>query len=243
REHRDSGAIEEVRHRFPNGWIAVDIAQICASNEDRLKEALRRVAEEHDLGLVLFDSTCGDPSHHCELSKWAHEFPEWSSSVFSSGNIWDIASLLYHSRLYCGASLDCRILAMGAGIARINVPVDSNDVFSYTELWEDDSVPIEFANEEDWVDAIGQALETDLSQLQEHAKKLHRCYFESLELYCEALGFSPKLSTDPDLTRHEEVSAQYHHLDDGWLNDAPHEPIRQRPSNPSRLRLSRRLPA
>ena len=54
RECRDEKALEEMRHRFPNGWVAVEISEVEESVEAKLKSALAELAERERLGLVFF---------------------------------------------------------------------------------------------------------------------------------------------------------------------------------------------
>jgi hypothetical protein len=127
--------------------------------------------------------------------------------------------MLLHSRLYCGTSLDCRIICMAAGVARINIPVGDSAARSYCELWEHDSVPIEFSLDEPWTVGLKEALSADLSILQQHATILHKTYFQSLETFCRATGLHPRLTHAERSTEHEVAAAALHHLHDEWLSD------------------------
>lgn len=219
RESRDQPALEQIRTRFPNGWIAVDVAGIDAVHAPRLEAALGEVAEKERLGLVFFDSANEEESGSGRpLRRWVESFPEWVAAAFGSKRIWDVASLLLHSRLYCGGSLDSRILCMSGGVARIQVPSEKAASRSYCELWEHDDVPIEFAPDEKWSDALEEALAVDLSVLQQHATWLHGRYFESHACFCEATGMHPRL-TSRAKTPHEKVQAELHHLHDSWLDE------------------------
>lgn len=220
REHRDCIALEELRHRFPNGWIAVEIGEIENSNKPRLTAALREVAERDGLGLVFFEAVSSDPGRKsAKVRSWVESFPEWIASGFSSSDIWDVASMLLHSRLYCGSNLDCRIICMSGGVSRINVPNGKASALSYCELWEHDEVPIEFAEDEEWIIALDEALAVDLSVLQQHSIHLHREYLEALSAYCEATGIYQRLTGTRNETVHERVNATLHHLHDEWLSD------------------------
>ncbi|NRB76021.1 MAG: hypothetical protein HRU46_16800 [Verrucomicrobiales bacterium] len=216
REHRDSEALEAVRDRFPNGWIAVEIGTAMPADFEKLTSALRDVSEEEGLGLVFFDASRQGTA---STRRWVKAFPEWNAASFGSDNIWEIASLLLHSRLYCGTSLDCRVICMSGGVARINIPTESNATRSYCELWEHDEMPIEFSNEEDWKVAFAEALRVGLSTLQEHAGDLHREYFEALAKFCECTGLVPKMLPESVETPHMRAASRLHHLQDEWLSD------------------------
>ncbi|MDF1862035.1 MAG: polysaccharide pyruvyl transferase family protein [Verrucomicrobiales bacterium] len=220
RENRDSDAMEEMRHRFPNGWIAVEVGGIEEGRIDEITTALRQVAEEEDLGIVFFDASrrAGSGSKS-RVRCWVDSIPEWNAAEFPSSGIWEVASMLLHSRLYCGTSLDCRIICMAAGVARVNIPTGDSAARSYCELWEHDSVPIEFSLEEPWSVGLKEALSVDLSLLQQHATILHKTYFQSLEIFCGATGLHPRLTHSERNTEHEAAAAALHHLHDEWLSD------------------------
>ncbi|MDF1657213.1 MAG: hypothetical protein P1U58_06345 [Verrucomicrobiales bacterium] len=220
REHRDCDSLEELRRRFPNGWIAVEVSKVVSSQKERLSHALREVAERDGLGLVFFEAATESPGgRSSKVRSWVDLFPEWNAAAFGSANIWDVASMLLHSRLYCGSDLDCRIICMSGGVARLNIPSGSQAALSYCELWEHDEVPIEFAEEEDWIVALDEALSVDLSVLQQHSIFLHREYMDALSAFCDATGVYQRLTAERAETVHERVSAEMHHLHDEWLSD------------------------
>lgn len=220
REYRDCDSLEGIRHRFPNGWIAVEIGQAQEEQFESLTQALRNVAEKEDLGIVFFDAShCGEEKPSSRVRKWVEVFPEWIAAGFPSANIWEVASMLLHARLYCGTSLDCRIICMSAGVARINIPVGEKATQSYCELWEHDDVPIEFATDESPEVAIREALEVDLSMLRKHAKGLHSAYFSALAIFLRETGICPRLALGEERSEHQAASAVMHHLHDEWLSD------------------------
>lgn len=220
REHRDCEALEALRHRFPNGWIAVEVTKVREGDKERLAQALREVSDRDSLGLVFFEAETRDPGSRSQLVRsWVDRFAEWNAAAFGSSNIWDIAAMLLHSRLYCGSDLDCRIICMSGGVARLNIPNGDAAAISYCELWEHDEVPIEFSDEEDWIVALNEALAVDLSLLQQHSIFLHREYLEMLVLFCEATGVYQRLTATRKETAHERASARLHHLNDEWLSD------------------------
>ncbi len=192
REVRDRASLDAIRNRFPNGWIAVETSEIADRHFERLVGALREVAESLGLGVVFFEA---NPTTQASvaLRNWVEAFPEWQAAEFTGRNIWEIASLLLHSRLYCGSCLSSRIICMSGGIGRINVPKGRPEVGSYCQLWEHNHVPIEFGNNEDWTEALMEALAVDLSTLQHHAAWLHDRYRQSFDRFVAATGLSPRL--------------------------------------------------
>ena len=220
REARDSDALEGIRHRFPNGWIAVEVSEVRAADFEKLTAALREVGERDGLGLVFFEAHQSfDGRRSSRLRRWVEAFPEWQAAEFGSDNIWEVASFLLHSRLYCGGCLSSRVICMSGGVARINVPTGTPATGSYCELWEHDSVPIEFADGEDWSGALDEALSVDLSLLQQHAAWLHRRYQESLERFCGEAGLSARFVANRDETSHAKSAVSSHHLHDEWLSE------------------------
>ncbi len=215
-EYRDSEDLEAVRNRFPDGWIAVEIGAADQADFEKLTFTLRDVSAEEGLGLVFFDASRQGTA---STRRWVKAFPEWNAASFGSDNIWEIASLLLHSRLYCGTSLDCRVICMSGGVARINIPTQGNTTRSYCELWEHDEMPIEFSNEKEWKVAFAEALRVGPSTLQEHAGDLHREFFEVLTEFCESTGLTPKMHPESLETPHMRAATRLHHLQDEWLSD------------------------
>lgn len=221
REVRDSDALEGIRHRFPNGWIAVEVSGVRSADFERMTAALREISDRADLGLVFFESSKSfDERRSSELRRWVEVFPEWQAAEFGSDNIWEVASFLLHSRLFCGSCLSSRVICMSGGVARINIPTGKPATGSYCELWEHDNVPIEFAEGEDWGRALEEALAVDLSLLQQHAAWLHGRYQESLERFCSGTGMSARLTAAQGETPHAKSAVLAHHLHDEWLSEA-----------------------
>lgn len=247
RESRDCDALEAMRHRFPNGWIAVETSSVLRSDSAKLAAALGAVATREDIGLVFFDAEdATKPQRKAGRREWVEAFPEWMAAEFPSTNIWDVASLLLHSRLYCGGNLDCRIICMSGGVARINLPVASTSVESYCELWEHDEVPIRFSDlDHDWEEALEEALRVDLSLLQQHAKSLHDSYFDSLELYCRETGIFARLArSGRDLLEAMDGTRVLHRFDDDSAGSelAGHREEAARDTLISRIRSLRKAP-
>ncbi|MEM9283839.1 MAG: hypothetical protein AAGA96_18615 [Verrucomicrobiota bacterium] len=216
RQHRDNEMLESIRDRFPNGWIAVEIGEVSVSDFDRLNSALREVSDREGLGLVFFSAQRRRVE---SIRRWVNAFPEWNAAGFDSTHIWEIASMLLHSRLYCGSSLDCRVICMSGGVARLNIPSGKPDALSYCELWEHDEVPIEFSCDEEWTVALDEALAVDHRILKEHTNSLHQEYFKALEQFCRHTGIIPKLLPEAVPTPHMRAAARLHHLQDEWLSD------------------------
>ncbi|HRQ91161.1 MAG TPA: polysaccharide pyruvyl transferase family protein, partial [Bacteroidia bacterium] len=211
REVRDHAALEAIRHRFPNGWITVETSGVRWSDFERLASALREVSDREGLGLVFFEAN-RPAAAQSKLRHWVEAFPEWQAAEFPSSNLWEIASLLLHSRLYCGSCLSSRIVCMSGGVARINVPTGSPEVLSYCELWEHDSVPIEFSDGESWSDALDECLRTDLADLQRHSAWLHDRYRESFDRFCRATGIGARLVPAEKRLQDSTVPMGFHPL-------------------------------
>lgn len=219
RESRDREAISAMRRRFPNGWITVETSEVREEDVDRLIQALREVSDRENLGLVFFEANrVPGRERRAGLRRWVESFPEWQAAEFASDHLWETASLLLHSRLYCGSCLSSRIICMSGGVARINVPTGTPAVRSYAELWEHDDVPIEFSPTEDWTEALFDALAVDLSVLQQHSTWLHSRYRESFDRFCQGTGIEPRL-VPGQTTEHQRIAEVRHHLHDEWLQD------------------------
>jgi len=220
RQHRDGEALEALRDRFPNGWIAVEVGSVREKDFDRLAAALREVSEREGLGLAFFEANhVGGEAPSENLRRWVESFPEWIAAGFASDNIWEVASMLLHSRLYCGSCLESRIICMSGGVARLNVPTGEAGARSYCELWEHDAVPIEFSEEEEWSIALDEALAVDHSALQHHSTWLHETYFAALERCCRHTGMSARLVPGAAETDHVRASAAISEVQEEWLGD------------------------
>lgn len=190
-EHRDSPAMEEIRHRFPNGWIAVEVGGVEERHFEKLSRALRHVSEADGLGLVFFEAAKRDYDVESpKLRHWVEAHAEWEAAAFASSNIWDVASMLMHSRLYCGSCLNCRVIAMAGGVPRVNLPTGESAIGSYCDLWELDSVPAELEDKGDWDAELLSALNTDFSMLEDHAGEISVHYFEALQLFSDSTEIS-----------------------------------------------------
>jgi|GEM_PF-466361 len=195
REALDSAAMTEVKQHYPNGWIAVETSRIPGSGFDRMVAALGSVAEKERVGLVFFRASHRvDPSDQSPPNnKWAEAFRENKAMDFSTQNIWELSSLITHSRLYCGSSLHSRVIAMSAGIPRINLPVGLKSVRSYCDLWEHDAVQVELSKEgSDWAMQLRAAMKVNPFVLQQHTLNLQRHYFLALEKLCQKTGLTAR---------------------------------------------------
>ena len=208
REAREREDLESIRRRFPNGWISVEVSGVAESDFERLSAALRETCDRRNLGLVFFEANRpAGGSGGRGVRRWVEAFPEWEAAEFPSSNLWDLAALILHSRLYCGSCLSSRILAMSGGVPRINVPTGTTEAQSYCELWEHDRLPIEFSREESWGDAIGEALFSDPGVLVRHANWLEHRYRQSFERFCRDTGIEPRLVWNRPVTPHERATA------------------------------------
>ncbi len=204
REVRNSPSLNALRHRFPDGWIAVDTSAVSDHDRHRLITALREIVEETNLGLVFIEAepTSLD-SRSKNLRRWVESFPEWQAAEFPSQNVWETASMLLHARLYCGSSLDARSIAMSAGVPRINVPTGTRAVTSYCALWEASDIPVELPTIGSWKESLQQALSVDFALLQRHGAALQARYRESFDHFCESAGVTPRLISETPSLAHE----------------------------------------
>ncbi len=189
-EARDSASMREVKRRFPNGWISVETSRIDSEDFDMIVAALGSIAEKERVGLVFFEAT---DSREINLQEWVAAFRENKAMTFTSRNIWEASSLIMHSRLYCGSSLHCRIIAMSAGIPRINVPTGRAIVKSYCKLWEHESMSAELCRSDgDWAGQLRTAMKADFGRLKQHSVTLQGKYFAALRKLCQKTGMTAK---------------------------------------------------
>lgn len=193
RESRDNPAIEEIRHRFPNGWIAVEVGNVKEQDSERLRQALKSASSREGLGLVFFDTKRKNSKNiSSSMRRWVKAYPEWEAAEFASSNIWDVASLILHSRLFCGGCLDCRVIAMAGAVPRISVPGASSATRDYCELWEGEDIPVELREDTEWNTDLTEAMRIDLSLLKDRAQTLEAEYFSTLAEFAASTGIGLK---------------------------------------------------
>ena len=192
----ESTLMKSVRNRFPNGWIAVETGRIPTGDFDAMVAALGSVAERERIGIIFYEGghERGVRSSGPDVEKWVSAFRENKAMNFGSRNIWEVASLLLHSRLYCGGGLHSRIIAMSAGIPRINVPTGLSLTKSYCKLWEHDAVPVELTRADgNWAGQLHDAIRIDPIVLRQHSLQLQEKYFASFDKLCLETGMKAKL--------------------------------------------------
>ncbi len=216
REARDRESLESVRRRFPNGWIAVETGGVRERDAGRLAAALQEVSERTGLGMVFFEANGLAGGGRRRLRRWVEAFPEWQAMEFGSVNLWETASLLLHSRLYCGSDLGARTICMSGGVGRIHVPTGTAETRSYCDLWEHGDVPVEFAEDGDWSEALVGALAVGFPLLQKHSAWLHARYQESLDRFCRSTGIEARLVAATD---HERAARRRREFQEGWLEE------------------------
>lgn len=232
REARRRESLENLRKRFPNGWIAVETSGVSPEHGDRLGAALRELGQRENLGLVFFEANASAEGSAQRLRPWVESFPEWRAAEFTTEDLWEKAALLLHARLYCGGDLSSRAICMSGGVARINLPVGNAEALSYCELWEHDQVPIEFSEEEDWRVALTEAMEVGLPLLQEHGAWLRARYRESFERFCGAMALDPRESELP-ATPHQRMALERRRHRAEWERlSASHSSPRPLPGRP-----------
>jgi len=237
-EARRSESLSAMRQRFPNGWIAVEVGVIPDPARERLRDALQQVAEDASLGLVFFNASHDGREGDDGCAWWVDSLGDFSAARFPSKQVWEVAAMLLASRLYCGGDLECRILAMGAGVPRWSVPFGDSELRGYAALWEDPAVEVVPGLGSDWAEALASALTVPLSLLESHAVRLRGACYEGIAAYREASGFDLEVASAEEVepaepmdhkgrrplcgaaATHRARATRVRHLHDEWLEQA-----------------------
>lgn len=240
-ECRESPAMEELRRRFRRGWFAVETGKVREVDEERLAAALGDLAEEEGAGLVFFDaSTRTGGEGASKLEEWLDRFPAGRAAVFGSENVWEVASMILHARLFCGSDLSGRNIAMSGAVPRINVPTGEPAVRSYCDLWEDPAIPVELDGEAGWSAQLSRAFRVAPDVLREAASRLQDRYFESFGKMCEAAGLRPRLLPGESDSAHRGLAARGRRIAEEWFSDENAVSLFRRLKNRSGERAVRR---
>lgn len=186
--HAREGETARILAAFPRGYIAVQFSADFGDDATLAEIAaqLDRVSHETGLGVVFFRA--GAAPWHDDLTCYQRTASRMQSSkvkIFTSLNLWDICSLIAHSRAYCGSSLHGRIVAMAYALPRINLrhPAEvskETKQSAYAATWE---VPGLLVTTE--VQHISQnmreAMALDLAALQHQARELTSHYHNEFE--------------------------------------------------------------
>ncbi len=172
-----------------------------------------------NLGVVFF--AAGTATGHddvVELAKRANSFPENGAMFFPFRNIWDISSLISESQMCIGTSLHGRIVAMSAGIPRINLAVNFTKIKSYCRLWEHSAVPFELTAEQ-LGDHFENLIEMDRGMLKAHSLWLQESYLTSFEKMCQATGLKQADLVALSDGNHGEALKNSQSLMSEWASD------------------------
>jgi hypothetical protein len=106
--------------------------------------------------------------------------------IFTSLNLWDICSLIAHSRAYCGSSLHGRIVAMAFALPRINLrhPAEASKETkqsAYAATWEVPNMPATTEVQRISPD-MRKIMALDLAALQHQARELTSRYRNEFEV-------------------------------------------------------------
>lgn len=123
RQQAGRGEVAELRRRFTQGHLAVQISAEYADDAtlDRLAAQLAQVAGDTGLGLALYRA--GAAPWHDDLStllRLARRLGG-AATVLQSLQLWDICALIASSRGSIARSLHARILAMAFGLPRLTL--------------------------------------------------------------------------------------------------------------------------
>ncbi|MGY8642073.1 MAG: polysaccharide pyruvyl transferase family protein [Verrucomicrobiales bacterium] len=218
-KNETGSAMAAVKERFPNGWISV---QVSGYRKKTFKPLIKSIAEKcarMNLGVVFF--AAGTATGHddvVELAKRANSFPENGAMFFPFRNIWDISSLISESQMCIGTSLHGRIVAMSAGIPRINLAVNFTKIKSYCRLWEHSAVPFELTAEQ-LGDHFENLIEMDRGMLKAHSLWLQESYLTSFEKMCQATGLKQADLVALSDGNHGEALKNSQSLMSEWASD------------------------
>ncbi len=226
-EAAESSILKEVKSRFPNGWLTVEVNRLDLADFDRLVVALGSVAEKFRIGLVFVGGDGDDlVKEKNELQRWVSAFRDQKAMAVVSRNIWQRASLVLMSRMLVTDRLNSRILAMAGGIPRIQLPGIDIETESYLKLWEHNEVSwcLNENMSEDWSDVLRAAFKTNPSLLKQQAQSIQDSYFSALDKMCRETGLTAKLlrpgTTRSDNARHVEAHQASRDVADEWMNDS-----------------------
>ncbi|WP_321945484.1 polysaccharide pyruvyl transferase family protein [Paraburkholderia sp. J10-1] len=177
-----------LREALPRGYAAVQFSADFGDDAtlDTLAAQLGRVAQAHNLGVVLFRA--GAAPWHDDLEVYERLAVRLRAAhvrVFASLNVWDICALIAGSRIYCGSSLHGRIVAMAYALPRVNIShpdysFGRSKHVAYVQTWEAAGIP-GVVHPGNLADAVAHALASDCDALRETASALVRRYRKEFE--------------------------------------------------------------
>lgn len=145
--HAVRGEPASLRHRFAQGWLAVQFSLDFADDASirALADACDRLALATGLPIVLFRA--GAAPLHDDLGLYAQVRQQVRAArvhIFQSIDIWDICAVIAGSRGFVGSSLHGRIVALAHGLPRVSLAVDparAGKLAAFVETWETPDMP------------------------------------------------------------------------------------------------------
>lgn len=192
---KESKPIQNLRDRFGKGWIAVEIGDIPERQEAQFAQAASSLAASKGWGLAVYSAKTLGHESEAVKSEWIDRLGCVGEAVwFDSDNIWDIARMIGNSKLYIGSCLDSRIIAGAFCVPRINTPRADRRNVDYCSVWEADEIAAVLGdNSENWASEMNDAVNVDMSILQEHAEATADAFFEGISVACQQTSLSPRL--------------------------------------------------
>jgi hypothetical protein len=194
RSRAAQGAMKKIFEAFPRGYATV---QFDAGFGD--DPTLNTIARELDrwsgpsgLGVVLFRAGAAPWHDDLELyQRVASRMPATSVRIFGSLNLWDICSVIAHSRVYCGSSLHGRIVAMAFALPRVNISHPSRGSSqtkqtAFAATWEPADM-IAAVGVEHIADAMDHTLALDRAMLLHTAREMTDRYRDGFKPVSESL--------------------------------------------------------
>lgn len=171
------GAPGLLRQRFPNGWLAIQIAAEFGDDATLavLADRIADVAHQSALGVALFRA--GTAPWHDDIAvcqRLAARLGDPSPVLFPSTDLWDICALLAGARAYCGSSLHGRIVAESFGVPGVNLVRDHGAMSkqrAYADTWGPADRPLCVSCGE-VSEGLRAALTTPAAALRDHGDRM-----------------------------------------------------------------------
>lgn len=194
RQRAQESEIAQILAAFPQGYVAVQFSADFGDDATLMEIAaqLEQVAISTGYGVVFFRA--GAAPWHDDLLCYQRVAARMRAplvKIFTALDLWDICTLVAHSRVYCGSSLHGRIVAMAFALPRINLiqPGQAkrpNKQAAFAATWEKAGMPATVEVHE-IVQGIRHALSMDPGQLQQTAGELAAQYRQGFNAICAEL--------------------------------------------------------
>ncbi|WP_321813306.1 MULTISPECIES: polysaccharide pyruvyl transferase family protein [unclassified Paraburkholderia] len=177
--------LDAIKSAFPQGFSAIqfDASYSDDATLDVLARELSRMAQEENIGIVLFCAGIAPWHDDRALYERLKQRLPIKAVLFDSLDIWDICALIASSRVYAGSSLHGRIVAMAFARPRINIvhreygdqPLQPPKQAAFAATWEPEDVAATTYVDQ-LADAVHAALRADPGLLHDTASDLVRRY-------------------------------------------------------------------